>query len=82
MPLAITASRFDDTVRVIDLTTGQAACRPLEFPDRPTALATPRKRLAVGFGMMRARQEDFSQVGDVIAGGQGVESQCVDPAGH
>lgn len=51
LPLAITASRFDYTVRVIDLTTGQAVCRPLEFPDRPTALAvTPQKRLAVGFG--------------------------------
>jgi WD40 repeat protein len=51
LPLAITASRFDYTVCVIDLTTGQAACRPLEFPDRPTALAvTPQKRLAVGFG--------------------------------
>ena len=55
-------------MRVIDLTTGQAACRPLEFPDRPTALAvTPQKRLAVGFGMMRARQEDLSPVGDVVA---------------
>jgi WD40 repeat protein len=51
LPLAITASRFDYTVRVIDLTTGEAVCRPLEFPDRPTALATtPRKGLVIGFG--------------------------------
>ncbi len=49
--LAITASRFDYTVRIIDLTTGEAICRPLEFPDRPTALAiTPQNRLVVGFG--------------------------------
>jgi WD40 repeat protein len=61
LPLAITASRFDYTVRVIGLTTGEAVCRPLEFPDRPTALAiTPRKGLVIGFGPDIALVEPFT----------------------